>query len=107
VAESLPGSGRTDTEHMDFDDLIEAQGPETRSAIFELCAALSPELLAFILNIPSTKVHNHNRSGLVHGTLGPGVESRSLKTTDIRDYAEQSGRYAIEIFNASYCDLSS
>jgi hypothetical protein len=43
------------------------------------------------------KLYN-NRSRLVHGTLGPGSESKSFKTTDIRDYAEQSGRFAIETF---------
>ena len=42
--------------YVDFDQLLEAQRPDTRMAIFQIARAISPELFAFMLNTPSRNV---------------------------------------------------
>jgi hypothetical protein len=71
---------------LDFDDLLEAQGPQTRSAFFELYAALSPELLALILNVPSTKVHNHIPDDAQRETIGELL--RTMRSLDGYPYEQ-------------------
>jgi Apea-like HEPN len=59
VAESMPEARRKSNRFMDFDDLLMAQGRDTRMAIFEIARVISPELLAFTLNAPSMEIHDH------------------------------------------------
>lgn len=44
---------------MDFDDLLRAQGRDTRMAIYEIAGVISPELFAFIINAPAKDIHDH------------------------------------------------
>jgi hypothetical protein len=59
VADSIPPARRKNSRFMDFDELLEAQGPDTRMAMFEIARITSPALFAFILNAPSVEILDH------------------------------------------------
>ncbi|KAA0094709.1 hypothetical protein CIW49_24485 [Mycolicibacterium sp. P1-18] len=58
AARAVPEARRKPTP-MDFDELLEAQGGETRMIIFEIARVVTPELFAFMLNVPSDRVFDH------------------------------------------------
>jgi hypothetical protein len=60
VAEAVPEIRRRRADIMDFDDLLQGQGGgEARMVIFEIARVVSPELFAFMLNVPSASIHDH------------------------------------------------
>jgi hypothetical protein len=59
ASDSVPEARRKRITKMDFNELLTAQGSDTRMAIFEIARVISPELLAFTLNVSATDVHDH------------------------------------------------
>jgi hypothetical protein len=58
AAQAMPEARRKPTPR-DFDELLEAQGSGTRMIIFEIARVVTPELFAFMLNVPSDNVFDH------------------------------------------------
>ncbi len=56
---AMPEARKKSSRYADFDDLLAAQGRDTRMAIYEIAGVISPELLAFTLNAPSSEIHDH------------------------------------------------
>jgi hypothetical protein len=59
VSDAIPEARPKSAAHIDFDELLAAQGSETRMTIFQLARYLSPELLAFMLNVSAEAVYDH------------------------------------------------
>ena len=59
AAESMPEPRRKSSRYRDFDDLLEAQGRDTRMAIYEIAGVISPELFAFTINASANEIHDH------------------------------------------------
>ncbi|PXX09249.1 hypothetical protein C8E89_106176 [Mycolicibacterium moriokaense] len=59
VAGAIPEERLKSAPYLDFDELLAAQGSETRMTIFRLAQYLSPELLAFMLNVSAGAVYDH------------------------------------------------
>lgn len=70
VAEAVPEMKRRRSAAMEFEELLEAQGSETRMAIFEIARVASSELFGFMLNVPSSSVHDHVPSDTQREVIG-------------------------------------
>jgi hypothetical protein len=69
AAQALPEARRKRTP-IDFDELLEAQGSGTRMIIFEIARVVTPELFAFMLNVPSDNVFDHIPNGTQREVIG-------------------------------------
>jgi Apea-like HEPN len=70
VAEAVPEAKRKRSAGINFEELLAAQGSETRMVIFEIARVVSSELFSFMLSVPSSSVHDHIPSDTQREVIG-------------------------------------
>lgn len=74
VTEAVPESRQRRGAAMDFDEMLEAQGRDTRMTIFEIARLASPELFGFMLHVPPADVYDHIPNDTQREVIGEVIE---------------------------------